>query len=228
MPQASSELNRRSSSLNNKAPKSKKVKLSCLKVDQAIVLKPNESEKLFLSLAYNRFYDLFDEIMADDFWENDDWYRFSKVSNTFSVYTELLTYEPFKYVLEELKKHRPPMESVIGGPMFKFIRNILTHFPVFDTWNEVWLSKELVNWKKESLTIDRFLKKYTGHEEVKYRFWETDKNRMTYMSIRFPQEYSENKIYLKEMLSEKDGTKFSLLMMRKILNTQVRSLSEKA
>jgi len=94
-------------------------------------VRPNKSEELFLSLAYNRFYDLADEIMKDEFWEREEWYRFSKVSHLFAVYAEALTYEPFKFVLEALKKHRPPMESEIGGALFKFVRNILAHFPVF-------------------------------------------------------------------------------------------------
>lgn len=191
-----------------------------------MLVRPNTSDELFLSLGYTRFYDLFDEIMADDFCEKEGWYRFSKLSNIFAVYSELLTYEPFKYVLEALKRQRPPMEFEIGGPMFKFVRNILAHFPFFETWDDVWVSKDLVNWQKEGLTIDRFLKKYTGHQEVKYRCWETDKQRMTYISIRFPQEYGENKIYLKDLIAEKDGTRFSLIMMQQILNTQVESACE--
>jgi hypothetical protein len=191
-------------------------------------IRPTKSEELFLSLGYNRFYDLFDEIIEDDFWSKEDWYRFSKVSNIFSIYAELLAYEPFKYVLEALKEQRPPMESEIGGPLFKFIRNILAHFPVFETWDDVWVNKDLVNWQKEGLSIDRFLKKYAGNNEVKYRFWEPEKKQMTYISIRFPGEYNENKIYLKEMITEKDGVKFSLIMMRNILNTQVESVGEKA
>ena len=119
------------------------------------------------------------------------------------------------------------MESEIGGPLFKFIRNVLAHFPLFETWDEVWISKELVNWQKEGLTIDRFLKKFSGHEEVKYRFWEPEKKTMTYMSIRFPKEYEENKIYLKNIISEKEGVKFSFIMMRQILNTQVESIEGK-
>ena len=190
--------------------------------------RPTKSEELFLTLGYNRFYDLFDEIMDDDFWKKEGWYRFSKVYNIFSVYTELLDYEPFRYVLEAIKKKRPPMESEIGDPLFKFVRNVLAHFPVFETWDDVWISKELVNWHKEGLTIDRFLKKYAGHDEVKYRFWEVDKKKMTYMSIRFPKDYNENKIFLKDMVAEKDGVKFSLIMMRQILNTQVESVGEKA
>ena len=190
--------------------------------------RPNKSEELFLSLGYNRFYDLFDEIMNEEFWKKEEWYRFSKVSHIFSVYAELLAYEPFTHVLEAIKKQRPPMESEIGGPLFKFVRNILAHFPVFGTWNDVWVSKELVNWKKEGLTIDRFLEKYAGHEEVKYRFWEAEKKKMTYMSIHFPKEYGNNKIFLKEMVAEKDGVKFSLIMMRQILSTQVESVGENA
>jgi hypothetical protein len=187
-------------------------------------LRPTSKEEVFLSLAYNRFYDLADEIIEDSFWEQEDWYRFSKVINLFSVYAELLAYEPFKYVLEAIKKKRPPMESEIGGPLFKFIRNTFAHFPLFESWNEVWLTKGLVNWQKEGQTIDRFLKKYAGHTEIKYRFWEAEKKKMTYMSINFPEQYDDNKIYLSEILSEKDGVKFSLLMMRNILNTQVESI----
>ncbi|RVU32889.1 hypothetical protein EOE65_04330 [Neptunomonas marina] len=49
---------------------------------------------MFLSLGYNLFYDLFNEIMMDDFWETEDCYRFGKVSNIFVVYVEqqLTTY----------------------------------------------------------------------------------------------------------------------------------------
>lgn len=190
-------------------------------------LRPNKAEEFFLNLGYNRFYDLFDEVMNDDFWEKESWYRFSKVSSGFAIYTELLSYKPFGHVLEEIKKHRPPMESEIGGPLLKFVRNVLTHFPLFETWNEVWVNKKLINWQKQGQSIDRFLKKYSGHQEIKYRFWEEDKKQMTYMSIKFPEVYEENKIYLNDIISEKDGVKFSFIMMRKILNTQVESVNEK-
>jgi len=50
---------------------------------------------------------------------------------------------------------------------------------------------------------------------------------MTYMSIKFPKNYSGTKIYLKDIISEKEGIKFSLIMMKQILNTQVESVKEK-
>jgi len=191
-------------------------------------IRPTKAEALFLELAYNRFYDLFEEVMKDYFWDKEPWYRFSKVSQVFAIYAELLAYEPLTYVLKAMKKQRPPMEAEIGGPLLKFVRNVLAHFPIFESWDEVWMSKELVNWTKEGLTIDRFLKKFSGHEEVKYRFWEADKKQMTYMSICFPEFYDGNKIYLKDIITEKDGVKFSFIMMKNVLNTQVASVSEKA
>lgn len=191
-------------------------------------LKPNEAEKLFLSLAYNRFYNLFEEIMNDSFWKLDAWQRFSKVSNGFSVYAELLNYAPLKYILKTMKTKRPPMEAEIGGELFKFVRNVLAHFPLFATWDDVWINKTLINWNREGQSIDRFLKKYQGSSEVKYRFWEEKKKQMTYLSINFPSIYSDEKIYLKDIINEKDGVKFSFIMMRNILNTQVEEISEKA
>ena len=96
-------------------------------VDMKDNFRPNISETEFLTLAYNRFYDLFEEVFDNSFWEKSDWERFSKVSQTFSIYSELLNYEPLKWVINELKTKRPPMESEIGSELFKFIRNVLSN-----------------------------------------------------------------------------------------------------
>lgn len=50
---------------------------------------------------------------------------------------------------------------------------------------------------------------------------------MTYLTISFPEIYDNNsKIYLKNIISEKEGVKFSLILMKQILNTQVESIKE--
>jgi len=67
-------------------------------------IRPNKAEKEFLTLAYNRFYDIFEEIMDDSFWNKEEWYRFSKVKDGFAVYSELLNYPPIKWVIEHIKK----------------------------------------------------------------------------------------------------------------------------
>ena len=185
-------------------------------------LRPNKAEIQFLTLAYNRFYDIFEEVMDDSFWEKDSWYRFSKVKDGFAVYSELLNYEPIGWVLETMKTSRPPKEAEIARELFKFIRNVIVHFAFFDNWDDVWVNQSVVNWHEDGQSIDRFIKKYKGKETVKYRFWEADKKRMTYLSIHFPEQYEDDtKIYLKDILSEREGVKFAFLLMRQVLDTQV-------
>jgi len=185
-------------------------------------LRPNKAEVEFLSMAYDRFYNICDEVLGDLFWQKDAWYRFSKVKDGFAIYSELLNYEPIKWVLEDIKKSRPPMEAEIAGELFKFIRNAILHFPYFNSWDEVWISKSLVNWNSEGRSIDKFLKEYSGRQTVKYRFWEADKKIMTYLAVNFPAMYLDDvKIFLKDMLAEKEGIKFSYILMKQILDTQV-------
>ena len=183
---------------------------------------PTKSELEFLELSYNQFYDLYDEILDDKFWSQEAFIRFYKIKQIFSIYSELLNYEPIKEVIKYLKVHRPPMESEIGSELFRFVRNVVSHFPFFESWEDVWVNKSLINWYRDGLSIDKFLEKYKAHKEIKYRFWEEDKKKMTYLSIRFPKIYDrENKIFLKDIISEKDGVKFSIILMRKILDSQV-------
>lgn len=185
-------------------------------------LRPNKAELQFLTLSYNRFYDIYEEVMDDSFWGKDEWHRFSRIKDGFAVYSELLNYKPIKWVIENVRKSRPPMEAEISSELFTFVRNVITHFPFFDSWDHVWVNQSIINWYKDGQSIDRFIRKYVGRETVKYRFWEADKKKMTYLSINFPKYYGEDtKIYLKDFLAEKEGVKFSFILMRQILDTQV-------
>jgi hypothetical protein len=184
--------------------------------------RPNQAEAKYLIQAYNAFYDIFEEILTDSFWEKDKYYKFCKVKDAFSIYAELLNYPPLQQVIEYLKNNRPPMEAEIGSELFKFVRNVIAHFPFFGSWEEVWIDKDIVNWYKEGLSIDKFLRKYEGHEVVKYRFWEAKKKLMTYISISFPRDYTKGEqVFLREILSEKDGIKFSVIFMKRVIDTQV-------
>jgi hypothetical protein len=45
---------------------------------------------------------------------------------------------------------------------------------------------------------------------------------MTYIEINFPEHYGEdNKIFLKDIISEKDGIKFCISLMKSILDIQI-------
>lgn len=185
---------------------------------------PTASEELFLNLSYNKFFDIIEEMDDEKFWAQSPQYRLGKITQTFSIYTEILNYTPFKGVFEWVAKYRPPMESEIAGPLFKFIRNVLAHFPFYDSWDEIWLTKDLVNWHKPNQSIDKFLEKYKGKPEVKYRFIENSKENFTYITIKFPENYNTEKIYLKSIIEEEQGIKFAIVMMIRILNTQIESI----
>ena len=188
------------------------------------ILKKDAKEYDFLTLGYNRFLDLYDEINNKNFEKMDKQMRFYKIKDIFSVYSELLSYEPIKSFIEILKTKRPPMEAELSGEVLKFIRNILTHFPFFDTWDDVYVTKKIVNWLSDGQSIDKFLKKYCGHEDIEYRFKYINHKEFTYVVFSFPKEYSENKIFLKDIINEIDGIRFCVFLMNRVLMSQVLSI----
>jgi hypothetical protein len=187
---------------------------------------PSQAELAFLNLAIPRFLDLFDEMMADEFWYKSDQYRIDRTMVGFAIYAELLNYEPIKWAIEEIKSSRPPMEAEISNDLFKFIRNVFAHFPVFERWDDVWISETLVTWERKG-SIDKFLRGFVGKPEVKYRIWNPNKKEMTYLQIRFPIQYGgDHKIFLKDMINERDGVRFCFILMRKILSKQMMQEDE--
>lgn len=191
------------------------------------ILSKNAKEYDFLNLSYNRFEDLYAEINSLNFMELSPELRFYKIKDIFSVYSELLSYEPIKEFINEIKKHRPPMEAEISSAVLKYIRNVLVHFPFFKTWDEVYVTKKLINWTSEGKFIDKFLNKYKGHKEVEYRFKYVGHKEFTYVTFSFPEEYADNKIYLKDMVNENDGIRFCLFLMFRVLMSQVVLITEK-
>ncbi len=195
-------------------------------------VKPNRKEKIALELFYDRFYDLYEELSQGEFFDRDALYRFYRVREIFSVYKELLGYEPIQYHIKYDKNGgRPPLEGLIVDNLFSFVRNLLLHFPVFDKWEDVYISKDLATWNKAG-TIHEFLLKSSkikidGNGVIKYRIWEKSKKLMTYIQLHLPEEYNDNsKIFLKDIISEKDGIKLCISFMKQVLDTQVHSDSD--
>jgi len=180
----------------------KKVKSKDLK-PESDNLRPNNAEIEFLDLAYTKFYEIFDEALQEGYWTKDPTYRFRKIQNAFAIYSEVLNYEPINWAIKEIKDKRPPMEAEIGSEFFKFIRHIFVHFPFFDTWDQVWINKPLVNWYKKGQKIDSFLSNYSGRKPLKYRIWDHKTKKMTYFSICFPSMYDEEKIFLNDIMTER-------------------------
>jgi uncharacterized protein YjgD (DUF1641 family) len=180
-------------------------------------LKPNAAEQVFLGFAYSRFIDLFKEIDAAEFWERDAKYRFSRIRDVFSVYSELLNYEPIQHILKEVESRRI-VESELGKELFQMIRNLIAHFPFFDTWDEIRFTKELITWEGKSKVIDKFCEKFRERDKVSYRIRNPKTKEFSFLTIRFPKDYEKNKeIFLKDLLGEKEGARFSIRLMLRIL-----------
>ena len=142
------------------------------------------------------------------------------------MYSELLSYGPIQAFISQIKKHRPPAEAELSSAVLKYIRNVLVHFPFFKTWNEIYVTKKLINWSSEGKFIDKFISKYIGHEKIEYRFKYVGHKEFTYVTFSFPAEYGENKIYLKDMVNEKDGIRFCLFLMYRVLMSQVIEITK--
>lgn len=190
--------------------------------------RPNHQEVHFLNNSYNFFLDIFDEINEEEFWSKDSYYRLSRTKDAFLTYSEILEYEPIGWFLDALKKTRPPMEAELSKEVCLFVRNLLIHFPFFKSWEEVKFTKGLINWSNPGRSIDKFMVKYIGHEEVKYRIWNQAKKTMTYVSIKFPISYGDKtEVFLRDFMAEKEGIRFLLSLMHRVLMSQVESINIK-
>jgi hypothetical protein len=191
------------------------------------LIHPTSDEVEFLNLSFNRFLDLFGDIMTNEFWQEEPRHRFFKTKELFAVYSEILKYPPVQWVIDSGKR---PNHSDVGRDLFKLIRHVLMHFPFFEQWDDVWIKKSLVNlYSPRPQLIDRFLSINEGKEKLKYRFWEAKKRKMTYIAITFPKDYTKGgKVYLKDLLQEEDGVKFSAIFMWNILKAQVQEIKDTA
>jgi hypothetical protein len=184
---------------------------------------PTPAEVEFLNLSFNRFLDLFGEMMTDEFWHEEPNRRFFKIKELFTVYSEILKYPPVQWVIDSNKR---PNHSDVGRDLFKLIRHILMHFPFFEKWDDVWITQSLVNlYSTRPQFIDRLLSINEGKGQFEYRFWEARKKKMTYIAITFPKNYTKGeKVFLRDLLPEKDGVKFSAIFMWNILKVQVQEI----
>ncbi len=197
------------------------IKKLCNKVPEDCILSVNSKEYEFLNLATNRFMELYEEINNCSFMNLSPETRLHKIKDFFSVYTEMLSYPPIKEHIDFVEKTRPPMESVMVSELVKFIRNILAHFPFFTTWEEIYISKQLINWASEGRSIDKFLKKYQGHEEILYRFKVNSTGEWRYPTIKFPKVYNDDKILLKDIINERDGILLCAVLMFEVVSSQI-------
>ena len=190
---------------------------------------PNKKEVLFLNYSYNFFLDIYEEVMKDNFWQKEAYYRLCRIKDALLVYSEILEYEPISWFLEALKNLRPPMEAELSREYLLFLRILLIHFPLFYSWDEIKFTRDLINWSKPGQSIDKFLAHFAGHAPVKYRMWNPQNKTMTYVSINFPIAYTpKNEMLLKDFMPEKEGVLFIMSLMHMVLMSQVESINSKS
>lgn len=136
---------------------------------------------------------------------NDD-EKFEVIKQLASLVSELLDKDGIKKKLIEFAN-----TSTVNGEdneikieTFDLIRNILIHFPIFESWDEICISKKLLKWNtdKNGQIIKYFEKNY--NKSFKYRIFlnENDEwiERHT-ITVTIPELNDDNTIYLKDILS---------------------------
>lgn len=186
---------------------------------------PNQQEEEFLNIAVNKFLDISEELLSERNLNPE--LRFALSVKMMSIYTEVLNYVPIKKYLEYIEDNRPPGEPT-AYKYLEIIRHILLHFNFYSTWDEVCFSKSLITWTGKHSSIDKFLTEYDNHESYKWRIWDNKNKKMTYgYQFNFPKGYSDGKtIYLKDLIDEDKGIKFSVYLIRQMLYSQIVSIKE--
>ncbi len=137
---------------------------------------------------------------------NDSEEKFELIKSLSSLVSELLDKDNFKDKLLNLAN-----TSAVNGndneikiETFDFIRNILIHFPIFESWDEIYLSKELLGWNKPyNGSIAKYLNNNSG-KTFTYRIFLNEDNEWVEkhtITVTIPKLEDSNKIYLKDILS---------------------------
>lgn len=182
----------------------------------------NEHEITFVTMAMERFHQLVENLNSDELTPE---YRLFYIKELYSIFAELDNI-PF---VKKYKADPPPPQEIIDvmkglDQTVKFVRNVLLHFPLFKTWDEIWISKSFAKAMIESSCKDRKNKpkgeifKYLENElEIDgkaFRFRDPETKEEKMCLIKRPKNIGmDDKIYLKDILSEDQGA-FTLLSLK--------------
>lgn len=195
-------------------------------------VRPTKKEQKALRVFLNKFYRLYDEIVSNSFMDNSPDLRFYKIKDLFAIYRELLDYELINAYLKWIKSGgRPKYDGIISDGLFTCIRNIFARYPLFDSWDDVYIDKDLATWNKDG-RINKFLSncdkvKIDGKPIVKYRIWQYETRKMTYFTINLSNSYKQGrKVFLRKIVSEGVGVKFFAEMIKRIVDVAIENPPE--
>lgn len=143
-------------------------------------------------------------------WSDDETYKDKKyelIKSLASLTSELLDSKEINMKMTEIAE-----SSKVNGDnveekfdTFKMIRNVINHFPIFDSWDEIYVSKDLIFWNNPKYSqIKNFFKE---EKRMSYKIYLKENDNWVEkkkININVPCLGEYNKIYLKDILSIND------------------------
>lgn len=166
----------------------------------------DEVAKLFATKIMKEMEEALQLVWPYEAYEEDK--KFTLIKSLASLTSELLEVEKINAKMMEIAE-----SSKINGDnikdkfdTFKMIRNVINHFPIFNTWDEIYISKDLLGWNNpKNSQIEKFFK---TEKCMSYRIYLNEDNKWVEkkkIDIRVPCLGNYNKIYLKDILSIDDA-----------------------
>lgn len=168
----------------------------------------------FVQLAFQRVNNIqglliFDGIEAE--------IRLLYYKELFSLYTELDGIKQMKIFESNLEIH---MDKLIMG--VKFIRNVLAHFPLFKCWDDIWITKSMAksmfNGRRKGAILSYLESDDLNSLMIRITFTSGESKQVNYMVPKNKGE--DERIYLKDIIDERDGIEFLLYVMRHLITVK--------
>lgn len=140
-----------------------------------------------------------------------DNFDFKSVKHVSALVSELLSNSDTKAAFEKAasKSKVNGKNNEIWLECFEVIRNILVHFPWFNSWDDIYITRSLLNWNNNSgkkQHIEKFFDKY-ANKTLEYTIYYYNGLKWVpgHKSIlKVPQLCAYKKMYLKDIISMKD------------------------
>ncbi len=134
--------------------------------------------------------------------------KFEILKDLSSLTVEVLKKEDIRNKMKEVAESSKVNGDNIEDKFktFRMIRNVINHFPLFDSWDEIYVSSDLLNWNNSS--SDQIKSYFQKEKEFSYRIYLNENGQWVekkVINIRTPKLGKYNKIYLKDILTLDDA-----------------------
>lgn len=166
-------------------------------------MKVEDVELLFAKRIMKLMEEAYDIILNYDY-ENSEKRKFEIIKDLSSLTSEILKDKSINEKMKRVAESSPINGDNIDEKFntFKMIRNVINHFPLFDSWDEVFISNDLLEWNNSGGDqIKSYFKKEKEFSYIIYLNKNDEWVPSQTINIRTPKLGKNNKIYLKDILS---------------------------